>query len=266
MPKTSFQENMLQKIELKKLAARIIASIGTADQQPRRIDKNSMKNLLEFSPYQHIHERDLDLYVKPDEDEQKTILVLDNELPIFRSTIKDVVTRRSPKTIEMWKIKTIRNILVDSDIRVSTGEDSVRTVLADAVGQLDLSYTQQDIMDLARDGMAWLAGREAEGVAQTLALFAELLDLTKPPKPFGLEQTICYGVAAPGKGKDTVFGPMVIYLPAANSLLWIDKTFSRTDRQQMEFLRTLAAGHASAPVTGDAVFEKLQEKVLELQR
>ena len=258
----SFQENLLQKIELERLASKVIASLRTG-QARHPVDKEAMRSLLELSPYQFQRERDLDLYIKPAEGELKLILVLDNELPIFRSTVKDVVTRRSPRTLEMWKISTIRHILVDSDIRMSTREESVETILKDAAAQLDLTYTDKDIEDLAREGMAWLAGKEAEGVEKTLALFAELLDYAKPPKPFGLDQVICYGVAAPGRGKDTVFGPLVMYRPDANILLWIDKIFSSSDREQLEFLRSVAAGRASVPVTGEAVFHKLQAKVLE---
>jgi len=45
----------------------------------------------------------------------------------------------------MWNFRTIRNILVDSDIKMSTTEKSVQTVLGDAVAQLDLAYTDADI-------------------------------------------------------------------------------------------------------------------------
>jgi hypothetical protein len=162
----------------------------------------------------------------------------------------------------MWKISTIRRILVDADIKISTRQDSVATVLKDAVAQLDLTYTDTDIEDLAREGMAWLAGKEAQGVGKTLALFAELLGYKKPPKYLGLDATVCYGVATPGKGKDTVFGPLFLYRPEDNTLLWIDKSFSRIDKQQMEFLRAVAGGQESVPVRGDAVFEKLRSDVL----
>ncbi len=262
MGKMTFQENLLQKIQLERLASRVIASIGSG-QTHHPVDKEAMRSILELSPYQYQRERDLDLYVKPVEAELNMILVLDNELPIFRSTVKDVVTRRSPKTLEMWNFRTVRNILVDSDIKVSTREESVETLLRDALAQLDLTYTDKDIKDLAREGMAWLAGREAEGVEKTLALFAELLGYKKPPKYFGLDKTICYGVSSPGKAKDTVFGPLVLYRPAANVLVWIDKSFSRTNKQELEFLRTVASGQASVPLTGDAVYHKLQTNVLE---
>jgi len=257
----SFRENLLRKIELERLASKVVASMGTG-QDRNHIDKQTMQRLLELSPYRHQQERDLDLYIKPAEGELKIILVLDNELPIFRSTIKDVVKRRSPRTLEMWKISTIRHILVDSDIKLSTREESVKTVLRDALIQLDLTYTDRDIEDLAREGMAWLAGREAEGVEKTLALFAALLGYREPPKYFGLDQTVCYGVSTSRQAKDTVFGPLVLYRPAANVLQWIDGSFSRYDEKQMEFLRSVATGQASVPVTGDAVFEKLQANVL----
>jgi hypothetical protein len=257
----SFRENLQRKIELERLASRVVASLGSGqDHQP--VDRESMKELLELSPYQYRRERDLDLYVRAGEGELQTILVLDNELPIFRSTVKDVVTRRSPRTLEMWNFRTIRHILVDSDIKVSTRDRSVATVLHDALAQLDLAYTDKDIDDLALEGMAWLAGGESAGVGNILEMFAVLLGYVKPPKYFGLEQTVSYGISASGPESEVVFGPLVLYRPAGNTLLWVNRSFSRSDRQQVEFLRALAAGRASVQVTGDAVFRKLQADVL----
>ena len=260
--KMSFKENLLQKTELERLAIKVIASIGT-EQARHRIDKEAMRSILELSPYQYLHERDLDLYIKDSGEELKMILVLDNELPIFRSTVKDVVIRRSPRTLEMWKISTIRRILVDSDIKVSAGKESVETVLQDAVAQLDLTFTDGDINDLAREGMAWLAGREAPGVTEILTLFGALLGYERPPKYFGLDQTISCGIVVAGPDKNEVLGPLVLYRPADNALLWLDKIFSRRDKQQMELLRSIAAGRKSVPVAGDAVFELLKAKVLD---
>ena len=192
MEKMSFKENLLQKIELERLASKVIASCGTG-QSNHPVDKEAMRSLLEMSPYQYQRERDLDLYVKDIGEGLKIILVLDNMLPIFKSTIKDVVTRRSPRTLEMWNFKTVRTILVDSDIKLSTRAKSVETVLEDTLAQLDLTYTDKDIENLAKDGMAWLAGRDAKGVGAILSLFAALLGYEKPQKYFGLENTISYG-------------------------------------------------------------------------
>jgi len=262
LDKMSFQENLLRKIELERLASQVIGSIGT-EQARHPVDKEAMRRLLELSLYQYQQERDLDLYVKPVGGELNMILVLDNELPIFRSTVKDVVTRRSPRTLEMWNFRTIRKILVDSDIKMSIRGKSVETILRDAVAQLDLTYTDTDIENLARKGMAWLAGGDAAGVEKSLVLFAALLGYRKPPKYFKLDHTVCYGIAASGPDSDVVFGPLVLYRPADNTLLWIDKSLSRSDKQQMEFLRSVATGQAHVPLTGGGVFQKLQANVLE---
>jgi hypothetical protein len=260
MEKMSFKDNLLKKLEMEKLAARVIASIGP-DRAYRRIDKETMQKLLEMSPYHYIQERDLDLYVKNGGNGVKKILVLDNELPVFRSTVKDVVIRRSPRTLEMWRISTIRHILDDSDIKESKGAESVRTVLQDGLARLDLDYTEADIHNLAREAMAWLAGREAGKVEEMLELFAALLGYRKLPAYFGLDQAVGYGMASPGSNKETVFGPLVLYRPGDNILQFVDKRVSSSDRQQSELLRSVAAGRTSVPVTGDAVFEKLETMI-----
>ena len=191
------------------------------------------------------------------------ILVLDNKLPIFQSTVKDVVTRRSPRTLEMWNFRTIRSILVDSDIKASIRAKSVETVLMDAVAQLDLTYTDTDIKSLAREGMAWLTGNNAGGVKKSLALFGALLGYQEPPYELGLAHTVCYGISTSGLDNDTTFGPLVLYRPDDNTLAWINESLSQADRKQMEFLRSVAVGKTSVPVTGDAVFQMLQKNVLE---
>jgi hypothetical protein len=256
-----FKENLLRKIEIDRLAFQVIASCGAAHTR-HSVDKEAMRHLLELSPYIYQRERDLDLYAKEVKGAQKMILVLDNDLPIFRTTIKDVVIRKSPRTLEMWSIRTIRNILVDSDIKVSTKGKSVEIIQKDAVAQLDLSYTDADIESLAQEGMAWLAGSNSRGVESILILFAELLGYVKPPEYFGLGNTVSYGIVTSGQDGESVLGPLVLYRAENNTLVWIDESITTSDQQQMGFLRAVATGQASVPVTEDAVFQKLQANVL----
>lgn len=257
-----FKENLLKKIEIDRLATQVIASCGPPSAR-NPIDKEAMRRLLEMSPYTYQQERDLDLYVKPIEGELKMILVLDNELPIFRSTINDVVVRRNPRTLEMWRISTIRHILDDSDIKVSVRGKSAETVWKDTIAQLVLTYTDADIERLAIEGMAWLEGKVANEVERTLTMFAELLGYSKPARYFKLDYTVCYGVPGTGPEKDVTFGPMALYSPSDNRLVWIDERVSRHDLQQMKFLQAVASGESSVSVTGDAVFRKLKTNVLE---
>ena len=78
-----------------------------------------------------------------------------------------------------------------------------------------------------------------------------------------MEQTICYGAPGAGPDKDETFGPLALYRPATNILVWVDKKISRFDQEQLDFLRAVAAGQSTVPVLGDAVFRKLKTKVLE---
>ena len=77
---------------------------------------------------------------------------------------------------------------------------------------------------------------------KTLSLFGALLGYRKPPKYFGLDNTISYGISASGPDNDVVFGPLVLYRPGDNTLVWIDQSFSKSDREQMEFFRSVATG------------------------
>ncbi|MGD9325266.1 MAG: hypothetical protein PVG26_14685, partial [Desulfobacterales bacterium] len=93
----SFKENLLKKIEINKLSSKVLQTIGPAD-SGLKIDKEAMRKLLEIGPYRYRKERDLDLYIEQPDDDQSIILVLDNELPIYKTTIEDVLIRKSPYT------------------------------------------------------------------------------------------------------------------------------------------------------------------------
>ncbi len=258
----AFKENLLRKIEIDRLASQVAASCGTIPGAGHRIAREPMRQLLACSTFRYQRQRDLDLYVKPAEDGRELILVLDNELPIFHATVEDVVVRRSPRTLEMWNFRTIRRILVDTDIRICADGESVATVRRDALAQLDLTYADADIRDLALDGATWLAEGRAEKVEEILALFAALLDLARPPKGFGLDETVSFGVVVSGDDGEVCFGPLVLYRPAGNTLAWIDRPLARSDREQMRFLREAASGTAAVPVRRAAVFDRLAQEVL----
>ncbi|MFC1513260.1 hypothetical protein ACFL5J_02310 [Thermodesulfobacteriota bacterium] len=256
----SFRENLERKIEVDRLACRVIASCGSSTRR-RSVDKEAMRRLLKLSTYRYQRQRDLDLYVKAMAGEEQLILVLDNELPIFRSTVKDVVVRRSPRTLDLWSIRTIRKILVDSDIKESVHSESVARVQRDAVAQLDLAYTEVDIERLAADGMVALAASDGEVVGRILALFAELLGYRKLPQHFGLEQVVSFGMPVAGQDTEVAFGPLVLYQPLTNALVWLEGPLVRADKEQLEFLRAVVAGETVVSVAGDAVMQKLQEMV-----
>ena len=59
----SFKENLLNKIEINKIAKKVLHSIGQIGSN-RKIDKSAMKSLMEKSPYKFQKARDIEFFVK----------------------------------------------------------------------------------------------------------------------------------------------------------------------------------------------------------
>ncbi|MBE9544745.1 MAG: hypothetical protein IMF02_09660, partial [Proteobacteria bacterium] len=135
----SFKNNLLKKIQINQLSRTVLASIGSAE-SGLKIDKDAMRSLLEMSPYRYQKERDLDLYIQGLNGELSRILVLDNELPIYETTVDDVLIRKSPYTKEMLSIKNIIKILKDSDVKLSRKKRSLESVQKECIDGLDLTY------------------------------------------------------------------------------------------------------------------------------
>ena len=111
----SFKENLLKKIQIDRLADRVSASLKPREDGVVKVDKSAMQQLLEMASYRHLHERDLDLYISPD---TTRILVLDNELARYATSVEDVALRKSPTLKEMLSIRNAIKILNDSDVVV----------------------------------------------------------------------------------------------------------------------------------------------------
>ena len=105
----SFRENLLKKIQIDRLTRIVLQSIGTPE-SGLKIDKDAMRRLLAMSPYEYRKVRDLDLYIREADGGKNKILVLDNELPIYLTTVDDVAMRKSPYIAEMVKIRNIIKI------------------------------------------------------------------------------------------------------------------------------------------------------------
>ena len=97
----SFKENLRAKINLDGLLRKITSTIRETPGQ-RRLDKERTQRLLEMTDLEHKKVRDLHLYVRPLEGESMEVLVLDNELPIYHTTVDDVALRKSPEWKEMF--------------------------------------------------------------------------------------------------------------------------------------------------------------------
>ncbi len=257
----SFKENLIQKIEIDGLTQTVISSIGPID-AGKKTDKSAMRRLLDMGPFSHRRERDLDLYLFESETHRGHILALDNDLPVYRTTVDDVVLRRSPTIKEMVSIRNAIKILKDSDVLVCKKEDAVKMVRGDCIAGLDLTYTEADIDDIAQDGVRSLEREDIDGVAQCLDLFAEILDYRPAPKAFRIGNQKIIGKRADGKDREIIFGPMVIYSPIRNVIKLIDDRIGSLDRAKLEHMENAAAGREKASAEGPDVFAFLKETVM----
>jgi hypothetical protein len=257
----SFKENLLKKIEIDKLTTEVLNTIGPPE-SGRKIDKAAMRRLLEMGPYRYQHERDLDLYVKDADTDKGIIVVLDNELPIYNTTIEDVVMRKSPYIKEMVNIRNAIKILKDSDVKISIKQESVKTVQKESIDQLDLTFNESDIENIAKDGAASLGNSYAGGVAESLTLFAELLGYQPPPKIFQIRHHEIVGALTQKESGEIYYGPMIIYSLIDNSIKMIEEPVNSLDKAKTAFFQQVAKGNEKASVEGPDVFQYLKREVL----
>ena len=257
----SFKENLLKKIQISQLARKVRASFGPPE-GPSKMDKDAMRSLLKMSPYLYHRERDLDLFIEKLEGEPSKILVLDNELPIYRTTVEDVAIRKSPYTKEMLSIGNIIKILRDSDVKISRKEASVQIVQKECIDRLDLSYNASDIEMIAKEGADSLENGYTDGILESLALFAELLGYQPPPKEFRIRHHEISGAVAEKQSGEIVYGPTVILSLIDNSLGMIEDKISSLDKAKIEFFQQVAQGKEKPSVEGTEVFRYLKDAVL----
>ena len=256
-----FKENLLTKLKIDRLAAKVIDSIAPAG-SGIKVDKDAMRGLLELSAYQYQKVRDLDLYVEDIDPEQKKIFVLDNELPIYRTTIDDVAMRKSPLIKEMVKIPNIIKILKDADVKLSRKDESVRAIQKACIERLDLSFNQSDIDEIAEDGKVSLDRDYPDGVVECLELFAEILNYRPAPQAFQLSRHKIIGELATAPGDEVLFGPIIIYSLIHGTIKLIDERISNLDKGQIERFQQVAAGKQKAALEGPDVFAYLKDAVL----
>ena len=255
-----FQENLLKKIEINRLADSVLLSIGPAE-SGRKVDKDAVRGLLEIAGYTQRRVRQMDFFVQQPAADPETILVLDNDLTIYRTSAEDVALRKNPFIKEMLSLRNIKRILNDKDVVVSRKEESVERLREECLATLDLSYSESDIAGIARSGFASLESNYPEGVIESLDMFADLLAYRQPPKIFQLRHHHIIGGLEERDSGEKFFGPTVIYSRIDNRIRLIPEPVGSYDRPQLERYRRMASGDEKPPVEGEAVFQFLRDAV-----
>jgi hypothetical protein len=256
----TFKQNLLAKMEIDRMVGKISSTIGSVD-SGLKIDKETLRRLLEKSPYEYRRERDLDLYIQKVGNEKSKILVLDNELPLYVTTVEDVVLRRSPTLKEMLSIRKAIKILNDSDVLVSKKEASLKTLRAECIGLLELSFDLDDIEEIEKEAVASLERGYAEGIAEALSLYAELLDFRTVPQKFYLPHHEIFVKSRKDERGQYVFGPVVMYNKIDNTMKYVENEISGANREIIERLNSISSGKEKAFIEGTDVFKYLTRAV-----
>ncbi|MBI5063880.1 MAG: hypothetical protein HZB87_10580 [Desulfatitalea sp.] len=256
-----FRENLRQKIQVNRLADQIRRSMKPADPPPR-IDREALRTLFQMSRYTARKERDLELYCQEMTQGGTFIIVLDNELKRYHTSIDDVVLRKSPTLKEMISIRNAIKILNDKDVVVSAKADTLQHLQDEIIASLDLSYSADDIEALAKDGGEALKNNYTDGIIEVLTLMAELLGW--PPVPKALETAHCHawGGQRTATAGATEVEPVIVFNLMHNRLKMIRNSVNTLDAAALRRFHQIAKGEEAAELEGDAVIAELKRLIL----
>jgi len=170
----AFKEDLKTKIKLDRLLEKLVSTIREPPEKPW-LDKVLSQKLLEMTDFEHRKVSGLHLYVRPMESDIMEVVVLDNELAVYHTSVDDVAMRKSPHWQEMFSVKNIRKIMNDRDVIVTKGKDSLKKLHANALALLDLSYTRDDLTLLVEDARRALGRKSIREIRESLDLFVDLV-------------------------------------------------------------------------------------------
>lgn len=254
----SFKKNLKRKIEIDRLTRRVLDSIGSPD-NGLHIDKDALIEILQAARYEPRYERDLELFSRDFEAEPAEIIVADNELPLYRTNVADVLLRKSPFLKEMLSIRNARRILNDSDVVVSRRQDTAMKIHGRCMQQLDLRYNKADIESIYEDGINGLDEKDPEAVVESLELFAELLGLRSSTAFSDMPGIFVFcKPEADDTGRHVLTCPLIIFNRRENTLWLLEKAGTKTGRQKPSVIREIIAGNKEPDAEGTEVFDRLK--------
>ena len=261
----SFKENLKTKIKLDRLLQKLVSTIREPPGQ-RWLDKALTRKLLEMTDFEAVKVRDLHLYVRSREGTNTEVLVLDNELAIYHTTVDDVALRKSPVWQEIFSIRNIQKIMNDQDVITSKGKASLKKIHSDALALLDLTYGRDDLKRLLDDAREALAQKSIVQLRESLDLFVHLLDF----KPVSLDVPVhdlqFFGRHAFKEGEAPVFEHLILFNEKTPALGLKRGKFSPQNDLDLNWVLKYARGKELPDLKDVQVFEFLSELAMEKAR
>ena len=258
----SFKGNLKAKIKLDRLLRKLVSTMREPPGK-RWLDKVLTQELLAITDFEHKKVRDLHLYVRPLEGEIMEVAVLDNELPIYHTTVADVTLRKSPYWQQMFSIRNVRKIMNHHDVLVSKGKESIKRLHANALALLDLTYNRDDLALLLEDARQGLERKSLARIQESVDLFFELLDF-QPVSLERLEQDLqIFARPKPNGGAVPTFEHLILFDQENLALSLRKGVFSPQDDLDLAWVMRYARGEETGDLQGVDVFEFLAELALE---
>jgi len=261
----SFKENLKAKINLDRLLEKLVSTIK---EPPGNwwLDKVLTQELLDMTNLEHKKFRDLHLYIRPLEGEIMEVLVFDNELPIYHTTVADVALRKSPRWQEMFSIRNIKKIMNQHDVLVSKGKESLKRLHANALAMLDLIYTRDDLAMLVEEARQGLEQKSIAQLHESFDLFFELLDFQRVSLG-GQEQDLqIFAMPKLDGGAAPTFEHLILFDEENLSLGLKKGVFSLQSDLDLAWVMQYARGGERADLEGIDVFEFMAELALKKAR
>jgi hypothetical protein len=258
----SFKENLKTKIKIDRLLQKLISTIREPPGR-RWVDKVLTQELLETTDLEHKKFRDLHLYIRPLVGEIMEVVVFDNELPIYHTTLDDVALRKSPYWQEIFSIRNIRKIMNDQDVIISKGKESLKRIHANAMALLDLTYTRDDMALLLEDARSGLERKSIGQIQESLDLFVDLLDFE--PLLLDVLERDLQVFSRPGhkNGSVPAFKHLILFDEETLFLGLKKEAFSPESDLDLAWVMQYVRGEKTADLQGIEVFELLADLALE---
>ncbi|MFP4474547.1 MAG: hypothetical protein ACLFOY_03240 [Desulfatibacillaceae bacterium] len=258
----SFADQLQTKVRVDSLADNVRDSLGTPG-SGSKIDRESMRHLLDMLPYEHKREREMDLYVWPNAPEGMRVLVLDNELPQYNTDMDDVLLRKNPTLKEMISIRNAKRILSDRDVALTKGDDTVTDVRRMCLEDLDLSFDEADVREIGDRLVSALKSRTPKKVRAAMELFAELLDYRTPDRDVDVAGARLWARPHQREGDSWPHGPIVAYARTENHMVWVDGPLDLRDDDHRQHLGEIIEGEQHGDAEGTDVADRLVAAVVD---
>lgn len=258
----TFAQRLRKKMKMDRLARQVYAQPTPAD-GPGKIDREAMRLLLAETDRKMERARDLELYSTVLPGGRKDILVLDNELPVYKNTtVDEVQIHKSPTVKEM--VHNFVKILYNDKALVSTRrQETVNAVHKEILDQVDLSFTQRDIEEMGSETKASLETADASALVKNLTLFGALLGYNKTPADvFDSQGVESMGRFTQSRAKTAIIGPCVFYVADKNRLGFIEKQVDLGDKDKRAALLAVVAGSGKAEAEGVHAVDALVGEVV----